>query len=120
MIRLLVVVGTSVQVLAMQKLKHLLIVTKVIIGTTDPNPKVASMQMLRDAGIEVLTGCEEAACVALNPGFNSRMQNNRPFVRVKMAMSLDGRTALANGVSQWITGRRVRMCSSGVLSPIAY
>lgn len=83
-------------------------VAKVIIGTTDPNPKVASMQMLRDAGIEVLTGCEEAACVALNPGFNSRMQNNRPFVRVKMAMSLDGRTALANGVSQWITGREAR------------
>lgn len=83
-------------------------ISRVIIGSRDPNPKVDSVQQLRDAGVEVLSGCEESACKALNPGFFSRMQRNRPWVRVKMAMSLDGRTALANGVSQWITGAEAR------------
>ncbi len=83
-------------------------VSKIVIGSSDPNPKVDSLQQLRDAGIEVHTGCEEDACLALNPGFFSRMQRNRPWVRVKMAMSLDGRTALANGVSQWITSEAAR------------
>lgn len=83
-------------------------VAKVIIGSSDPNPEVDSMQQLRDAGIEVHSGCEEADCLALNPGFFSRMQRKRPWVRVKMAMSLDGRTALANGVSQWITSQAAR------------
>lgn len=83
-------------------------VAKVVIGSFDPNPKVDSMQQLREAGIEVYSGCEEAECLAINPGFFSRMQRKRPWVRVKMAMSLDGRTALANGVSQWITSTEAR------------
>lgn len=83
-------------------------VSRVIIGSLDPNPKTDSVQQLRDAGLEVQTGCEESACVSLNPGFFSRMQRNRPWVRVKMAMSLDGRTALANGVSQWISSAKAR------------
>lgn len=78
-------------------------VAKLIVGGLDPNPKVGGLQPLRDAGIEVFTGCEESACIALNPGFNSRMQRHRPWLRLKMAMSLDGRTALANGKSKWIT-----------------
>lgn len=83
-------------------------IAKLIVGGMDPNPKVDGLQQLRDAGIEVLTGCEESACIALNPGFFSRMQRKRPWVRVKMAMSLDGRTALANGQSQWITSEAAR------------
>lgn len=83
-------------------------VSRVIVGSSDPNPKVESMQQLRDAGVEVLSGCEEAACVSVNPGFFSRMQRRRPWVRVKMAMSLDGRTALSNGVSQWISSKQAR------------
>lgn len=78
-------------------------IARLIVGGLDPNPKVDGLQQLRDAGIEVLTGCEESACIGLNPGFNSRMQRHRPWVRLKMAMSLDGRTALANGKSKWIT-----------------
>jgi len=81
---------------------------RLIVGSSDPNPRVNSLSTLKDAGIEVLTGCEEEQCKALNPGFFSRMQRKRPWVRVKMAMSLDGRTALANGVSQWITGEHAR------------
>ena len=83
-------------------------VAKVVVGSMDPNPAVDGLKLLRDAGVEVLTGCEEAACAALNPGFVSRMQRSRPWVRVKMAMSLDGRTALANGESKWITSEAAR------------
>ncbi len=83
-------------------------VARVITGSRDPNPRVDSLQKLQRAGIKVLNGCEESACLALNPGFFSRMQRHRPWVRVKMAMSLDGRTALANGVSQWITSPEAR------------
>ena len=82
--------------------------SKVIVGNTDPNPRVDGLQKLRDAGVEVLTGCESEACATLNPGFFSRMQRSRPWVRVKLAMSLDGRTALANGESKWITGEVAR------------
>ena len=81
---------------------------RLIVGSKDPNPRVDSLKSLKDAGIEVAEGCEEEQCIALNPGFFSRMQRKRPWVRVKMAMSLDGRTALANGVSQWITSAQAR------------
>ena len=83
-------------------------IAKLVVGSMDPSPKVDGLQQLRDAGIEVLSGCEEVACAELNPGFFSRMQRSRPWVRVKMAMSLDGRTALANGESQWITSEAAR------------
>ncbi len=62
------------------------------------------MQRLRAAGIETLEGLLEEQARELNIGFVSRMQRGRPWLRVKIAASLDGRTALANGVSQWITG----------------
>ncbi len=85
-------------------------ISRVVAGSTDPNPRVSGsgLERLQTAGVDVVAGCEEDACVRLNPGFFSRMQKGRPFVRVKMAMSLDGRTALANGESQWITGDAAR------------
>src|SRR3569832_538006 len=63
---------------------------------------------LAAAGIAVESGSMTEAATALNPGFISRMQRGRPWLRLKMAMSLDGRTALANGASRWITGEAAR------------
>lgn len=85
-------------------------VARVIAGSIDPNPLVDSKTkaLLNQAGIQFEAGlCEEQAR-ALNPGFFMRMQNKRPFVRLKTAMSLDGRTAMQNGQSQWITGPKAR------------
>ena len=64
--------------------------------------------MLKEAGIEVQAGLMEAEAKALNIGFVSRMTRNRPWVRMKIAASLDGKTALNNGASQWITGEAAR------------
>jgi diaminohydroxyphosphoribosylaminopyrimidine deaminase / 5-amino-6-(5-phosphoribosylamino)uracil reductase len=61
-----------------------------------------------EAGIETASGVLEDQARALNPGFISRMERGRPFVRVKLAMSLDGRTAMASGESRWITGEAAR------------
>ncbi|KGE77450.1 bifunctional diaminohydroxyphosphoribosylaminopyrimidine deaminase/5-amino-6-(5-phosphoribosylamino)uracil reductase RibD [Halomonas sp. ND22Bw] len=85
-------------------------VAKVVVAMRDPNPLVAGngVARLRAAGIEVEVGLLEAQARALNPGFISRMAEGRPFVRLKMAMSLDGRTAMRSGESQWITGPRAR------------
>jgi len=85
-------------------------VAKVICAMQDPNPQVAGrgIQMLRDAGIEVLVGLLESDAHALNPAFIKRMKTGMPFVQLKMAASLDGQTALANGQSQWITGAKAR------------
>ncbi|MFG6138293.1 bifunctional diaminohydroxyphosphoribosylaminopyrimidine deaminase/5-amino-6-(5-phosphoribosylamino)uracil reductase RibD [Halomonas sp. B23F22_10] len=85
-------------------------VAKVVVAMRDPNPLVAGngIARLRAAGIEVEVGLLEAQARALNPGFVSRMSRGRPFVRLKMAMSLDGRTAMRSGESQWITGPRAR------------
>ncbi|RAH38605.1 bifunctional diaminohydroxyphosphoribosylaminopyrimidine deaminase/5-amino-6-(5-phosphoribosylamino)uracil reductase RibD [Halomonas sp. SL1] len=85
-------------------------VAKVVVAMRDPNPLVAGngIARLRAAGIEVEVGLLEAQARALNPGFVSRMAEGRPFVRLKMAMSLDGRTAMRSGESQWITGPRAR------------
>ena len=85
-------------------------VSRVVVAMMDPNPLVAGrgLQILRDAGIEVSCGIGEAEAQALNPGFIKRMKTGLPWVRVKLAASLDGRTALANGQSQWITGPAAR------------
>lgn len=85
-------------------------VARVVVAMQDPNPQVAGQGVarLRAAGIEVESGLMEAAARALNPGFISRMTRGTPWVRSKIAMSLDGRTALSNGESQWITGAAAR------------
>ena len=85
-------------------------VAKVIVAMQDPNPQVAGqgLKRLQDNGIEVESGLMEAQSCALNPGFIKRMETGLPYVRVKLAMSLDGRTAMASGESQWITGDAAR------------
>jgi len=78
----------------------------VIIAMSDPNPLVGGkgLERLQAAGIEVRCGLLESEAQALNPGFISRMTRGLPWVRMKVAASLDGKTALPNGQSQWITG----------------
>ena len=85
-------------------------VARVVAAMSDPNPLVAGrgMAMLRGAGIETGVGLLEAEAEALNPGFLARMRHARPYVRCKLAMSLDGRTAMASGESQWITAEAAR------------
>lgn len=85
-------------------------VAKVIVAMEDPNPLVAGKgcALLKQAGIEVQTGLMEAEAKALNVGFVCRMLHQRPWVRLKIAASLDGKTALNNGMSQWITGEAAR------------
>jgi diaminohydroxyphosphoribosylaminopyrimidine deaminase/5-amino-6-(5-phosphoribosylamino)uracil reductase len=85
-------------------------IAKVIMAMQDPNPLVAGRgyALLEEAGIEVQVGLMEAEATALNVGFVSRMTRNRPWVRMKIAASLDGKTALNNGASQWITGEAAR------------
>jgi diaminohydroxyphosphoribosylaminopyrimidine deaminase/5-amino-6-(5-phosphoribosylamino)uracil reductase len=85
-------------------------IRRVVVAMEDPNPAVSGtgMALLRDAGIEVSTGLLEPEARKLNRGFISRMQGGGPFVFAKMASSLDGRTAMANGESQWITGAAAR------------
>ncbi|MDE2155278.1 MAG: bifunctional diaminohydroxyphosphoribosylaminopyrimidine deaminase/5-amino-6-(5-phosphoribosylamino)uracil reductase RibD [Xanthomonadaceae bacterium] len=83
---------------------------RVVIASEDPFPQVngRGIDRLRAAGIMVETGLQREAARELNIGFFSRVERHRPFVRVKLAMSLDGRTALANGTSKWITGEAAR------------
>lgn len=85
-------------------------VGRVVMALEDPNPLVAGQgaARLRAAGIEVIAGIEADAARELNIGFFSRMQRQRPWVRLKVAASLDGRTALPDGTSQWITGEAAR------------
>lgn len=85
-------------------------VARVVAAMTDPNPLVAGggISMLTLAGVEAEVGLLEAGARALNPGFISRMTRQRPWVRLKTASTLDGKTALANGASQWITGEAAR------------
>lgn len=85
-------------------------VARVVMATTDPNPRMSGLSLaaLRQARVAADVGvCEEEA-TEINLGFFSRMTRGRPWVRVKMAASLDGRTALADGDSQWITGSEAR------------
>jgi diaminohydroxyphosphoribosylaminopyrimidine deaminase/5-amino-6-(5-phosphoribosylamino)uracil reductase len=100
---------------------------RVVYAMQDPNPLVRGRgaERLRAAGIRVDAGLLRQQAAELNEGFSKRMEQSRPFVRLKLAMSLDGRTALANGASQWITGeaaradvQRWRARSSAVLTGI--
>ena len=83
---------------------------KVIVACPDPNPLVAGkgVQILRDAGIDVEVGCCETLAHTLNEGFLKAMATQMPYVRLKIASSLDGRTAMASGESKWITGAEAR------------
>ncbi len=85
-------------------------ISRVVIAMQDPNPQVAGqgIQRLRDAGIVVDVGILEDQARGLNVGFIKRMEQGLPWVRIKLAMSLDGRTAMASGESQWITGSAAR------------
>jgi diaminohydroxyphosphoribosylaminopyrimidine deaminase/5-amino-6-(5-phosphoribosylamino)uracil reductase len=85
-------------------------VARVIAAMEDPNPQVSGsgLAMLRDAGIDVRCGLLANEARELNIGFVSRMTRNRPWVRMKIAASLDARTALPSGESQWITGEAAR------------
>jgi diaminohydroxyphosphoribosylaminopyrimidine deaminase/5-amino-6-(5-phosphoribosylamino)uracil reductase len=102
-------------------------VSKVIAAMQDPNPLVAGkgLQRLRENGVEVQSGVLEAQARALNPGFIKRMETGLPFVRIKLAMSLDGRTAMASGESKWISSeaaradvQKLRARSSAILTGI--
>jgi diaminohydroxyphosphoribosylaminopyrimidine deaminase/5-amino-6-(5-phosphoribosylamino)uracil reductase len=100
-------------------------VVRVVYAVGDPFPHVdgAGAARLRAAGIAVDEGCLRGQAEALNPGFLRRLRTGRPYVRVKLASSLDGRAALANGASRWITGeaaradvQRLRARSSAILT----
>lgn len=100
-------------------------VARVVAAMCDPNPLVSGrgLECLRSVGIEVASGVLEAEARALNVGFIKRMETGLPYLRAKLAMSLDGRTAMASGESQWITGpearrevQRLRARSSVVLT----
>jgi len=99
----------------------------VIIGMQDPNPRVAGngIKRLQQAGIETRVGFLEHDCRLLNPGFIRRMESGRPYVRLKLAVSLDGRTAMASGESKWITSeaaradvQRLRARSSAIITGV--
>ena len=102
-------------------------IQKVSVAMTDPNPLVAGrgLERLREQGVVVDTGLLESAARDLNPGYIKRMAQQQPYVRCKLAMSLDGRTALANGASQWISDapsrmdvQRLRARSSAIMTGI--
>lgn len=102
-------------------------VKRVVAAMQDPNPKVSGQGIthLKAAGIEVCIGVLEEEACALNKGFIMRMTQGRPFVRSKLAVSLDGRTAMASGESQWITStesradvQKLRAESSAILTGI--
>jgi diaminohydroxyphosphoribosylaminopyrimidine deaminase/5-amino-6-(5-phosphoribosylamino)uracil reductase len=85
-------------------------IAKIFISMRDPNPEVAGegIDKLKAARIEVEEGLLAAQAETINPGFYQRMRTGRPRVRIKLASSLDGRTAMASGESQWITGPAAR------------
>lgn len=99
-------------------------VAHVIAAMVDPNPKVSGrgLRLLEAAGISSQSGLLEQDARALNPGFIELMTHKKPYVRCKLAASLDGKTAMASGESQWITGaearadvQRLRAQSCGVI-----
>ncbi len=85
-------------------------IRRLVTAMRDPNPRVAGkgFAALEGHGVTVQTGLMEGQAKELNPGFIERMKSGRPFVRVKLAASLDGRTALAGGESKWVTGEAAR------------
>ncbi|NLZ87296.1 MAG: bifunctional diaminohydroxyphosphoribosylaminopyrimidine deaminase/5-amino-6-(5-phosphoribosylamino)uracil reductase RibD, partial [Gammaproteobacteria bacterium] len=85
-------------------------VAKVVVACPDPNPLVAGkgVQILKDAGIDVEVGIGQEQAHQLNQGFLKAMATGMPYVRLKIASSLDGRTAMASGESKWITGAEAR------------
>ena len=100
-------------------------VSRVVAAMQDPNPLVAGqgLNALAEAGIQTENGVLKSQAEVINPGFISRMRENRPYVRVKLAVSLDGKTAMAMGESKWITGdaaradvQRLRAQSSAILT----
>jgi diaminohydroxyphosphoribosylaminopyrimidine deaminase / 5-amino-6-(5-phosphoribosylamino)uracil reductase len=102
-------------------------VRRVFVAMEDPNPVVAGtgVAKLQNAGIAVTVGILEQQAESLNPGFCQRMRTGRPYVRSKIAMSFDGRTAMASGESQWITSsaarqdvQKLRARSSAILTGI--
>lgn len=102
-------------------------IARVVAAMPDPNPKVSGegLRLLEEAGISVEVGLLEEQARSLNPGFIKRMSEGLPYVRCKLAMSLDGRTAMASGESQWITSiesrqdaQRLRAQSSAILTGI--
>jgi len=102
-------------------------IARVVAAMKDPNPRVAGegLKKLKEAGVDVACGLLENAAAALNPGFCKRMKTGRPYIRSKLAMSLDGRTALPSGESKWITGEdarrdahRLRARSSAIVTGI--
>ena len=86
-------------------------ISRVVVACHDPNPLVAGqgIQILGDAGIAVTQGVCEAQAAQLNLGFLKAMATGMPYVRLKVASSLDGRTAMASGESKWITGPAARL-----------
>lgn len=86
-------------------------ISRVVVAMQDPNPLVSGrgLQKMREAGIEVVCGVLEQEAAKLNRGFFKRMTAGLPWIRSKLAMSLDGRTAMASGESQWITSPESRM-----------
>lgn len=102
-------------------------VRRVVAAMQDPNPEVAGkgLAQLEEAGIETESGLMQLQAEAINPGFIMRMRHGRPWVTCKLAMSLDGRTAMASGESKWITGEaarrqvhRLRARSSAIMTGI--
>lgn len=86
-------------------------IARVVCAIEDPNPDVngGGFQRLREAGIEVQSGLMAKEAEELNSGFLKRMRSGRPWVRIKLAQSMDGHIALANGSSQWISGPESRL-----------
>lgn len=100
-------------------------IARVVVAMSDPNPQVAGqgIRHLQQAGIEVRQGVMGSEAEALNPGFLKRMRSGLPYIQLKMGCSLDGRTAMASGESQWITSpqarqdvQRYRAASAAILS----
>ena len=102
-------------------------IARAVTASTDPNPRVSGrgLDRLREAGVAVTDGLMAAQSERLNPGFFRRMRAGLPYVRAKVAASLDGRTAMASGESRWITGaaarrdvHRLRALSSAVVTGV--
>lgn len=84
-------------------------IKRVVFAAADASGAEGGAAALRSAGVEVTAGLLQNEAQALNPGFHRRMQGGRPWLRMKLAMSLDGRSALPDGRSQWITGEQARL-----------